>query len=244
MNPGLNPALTPQSPAGAHSIGLMVPINNTTMEPELRAWLPEVSRCHTVKIPRGKGLLTPEVLPEYLDGAFELARQFGSEGLEVLAYGCTAASFLAGPRADRQMQSRLSDSLGLPVVTTAQSMISALQLLGVSRVALVTPYSDMVNQRLRQYLADESIEVCAADSLHAPDVDALGRITAGEVAAMARTVMTDACEAMFIACSQLPTFEILKPLAAEFGRPVCSSIQATADEARRCLGSDPQVGQA
>jgi maleate cis-trans isomerase len=227
-----------------HSIGLMVPINNTTMEPELRAWLPQVAECHTVKIPRGKGLLTPEVLPEYLEGAFQLAQQFEGHGHEVLAYGCTAASFLAGPAADRQMQARLSDHLGLPVVTTAQSMIAALQRLGVSRVALVTPYSDLVNERLRQYLADEAIEVCAAGSLHAPDVDALGRITAGEVASMARQVMSDRCEAMFIACSQLPTFEILAPLASEFGRPVCSSIQATADEARHCLGPDSGGGSA
>jgi len=59
-------------------------------------------------------------------------------------------------------------------------------------------------------------------------VHALGQITSGQVADMARQVMHDDCDAMFIACSQLPTQAILKDLSLEFGRPVLSSIQATA----------------
>ena len=47
--------------------------------------------------------------------------------------------------------------------------------------------------------------------------------------------MTDGCDAMFIACSQLPTFNILQVLSAEFGRPVLSSIQATAQQLRTTL---------
>ena len=39
-------------------LGLMVPINNTTMEGELLKWLPAGSTCTTIKIPRGAGLLT------------------------------------------------------------------------------------------------------------------------------------------------------------------------------------------
>jgi maleate isomerase len=54
---------------------------------------------------------------------------------------------------------------------------------------------------------------------------------------MARTVMTDDAQAMFIACSQLPTHTILEPLSLEFGRPVLSSIQATAWRIQHTLSS-------
>jgi len=40
--------------------------------------------------------------------------------------------------------------------------------------------------------------------------------------------MDDSCDALFIACSQLPTYEILDSLQAELGRPAWSSIKATA----------------
>jgi arylmalonate decarboxylase len=68
-------------------------------------------------------------------------------------------------------------------------------------------------------------------------VIALGRITSEEVAAMAHQVMNDDCEAMFIACSQLPTQNILQSLSQSFNRPVFSSIQATAWNARQQLES-------
>ena len=69
-------------------------------------------------------------------------------------------------------------------------------------------------------------------SFYAPDVEALGRIRADEVERLARETMADDCDALFIACSQLPTATILDGLAREFGRPALSSIQATAQYAR------------
>ena len=84
----------------APHIGLMVPINNTTMERELLAWLPAGSTCDTQRIPRGKGLLTKEVLPEYVAQALTLAKAFDDPGVDVVAYGCTAAGFISGPAGD------------------------------------------------------------------------------------------------------------------------------------------------
>ncbi|MBI3937052.1 MAG: hypothetical protein HY323_08745, partial [Betaproteobacteria bacterium] len=60
----------------ALKVGLMVPINNTTMERELLVWLPAGSTCVTLRIPRGKGLLTAETLPAYKAQALALAARF------------------------------------------------------------------------------------------------------------------------------------------------------------------------
>src|SRR5262249_35281863 len=54
-------------------VGLMVPVNNTTMEVELAAWLPAGSTVTTVKIPRGEGLLARETLAAYCAAAIALA---------------------------------------------------------------------------------------------------------------------------------------------------------------------------
>ena len=218
-------------------IGLMVPINNTTMQPELLQWLPAGSQCTQHKIPRGKGLLTRETIPAYKQQALELAKAFANAPIDILTYGCTAASFLSGPQADAELADALAQTVGKSVVTTAQSMVLALQAQGMSHIALVTPYQDEVNDQLKSYLHQSGIEVVAFDSLRAPNVDALGLINAEQVATMARKVMTDAAQAMFIACSQLPTRTILEPLSLEFGRPVLSSIQATAWRVQHTLSS-------
>ena len=73
------------------NVGLMIPINNTTIERDLLAWLPAGSRCTTLRIPRGKGLLTSETMPAYKAQALALAARFTESDIDVVAYGCTAA---------------------------------------------------------------------------------------------------------------------------------------------------------
>jgi len=217
-------------------VGLMVPINNTTMERELTAWLPAGTECVTLRIPRGKGMLTSETIPAYKAQALKLAEEFSDHDIDILAYGCTAAGFISGPAADTELARSLSEVTGKPVVTTARAMVEALNDAGVNDIAVVTPYLEAVNTQLKAFLADGGIRVRAFDSLYAPDVDTLGRITGAQVDALSRRTMTAECSALFIACSQLPTYEILGGLGQAFGRPVLSSIQSTAWQVRRTLG--------
>jgi maleate cis-trans isomerase len=228
MDAGMSAKLSPLR------VGLMVPANNTTMQIELPAWLPEGSTVTTVKIPRGPGMLTKEAIPAYRDSAIALARQhFGNGGYDLIAYGCTAAGFLSGPAGDAELSAKLTEATGLPVVTVARAMVRALQHEKAKHVAVVTPYQDAVNAQLEAFLNDGGINVVRLDSLRAPDVHALGRITAPEVRELARKTMGPDCDALFIGCTQLPTRAILAGLQAEFGRPAWSSISATAWEAGR-----------
>lgn len=220
---------TPQHAKGKPlNIGLMVPINNTTMEGEMLGWLPEGSTCKTLRIPRGKGLLTEETLPAYRDAAIELAKQFNETPLDVIAYGCTAAGFILGPKGDDEIAASLTVTTGLPVVTTAHSMMLALREMGATNISLLTPYQDDVNNRLRDFLSSGDIRVGHFDSFYAADVVALGQITELQVAERAKLLCENDVDAMFIACSQLPTLNVVDSLSAIWGKPVLSSIQVTA----------------
>lgn len=216
-------------------VGLMVPINNTTMERELLAWLPAGSTCSTLRIPRGKGTLTAADLPAYIGQATTLARSFVPEGLDMVVYGCTAAGFIAGPERDAQVAAELNEVTGKPTVTTASAMTAVLAAIGAKRIALITPYLEAVNERLRTFLESSGITVEALSSFHAHTTDELAAITPAQIAERAREVMRDhpGVDALFIACSQLPTHGLTDELEHEFGRPVWSSIKATAWQACR-----------
>jgi maleate cis-trans isomerase len=213
-------------------IGLMVPANNTTMEGELLKWLPAGSTCRTLRIPRGAGLLTRDTVPAYKASALELARQFANDDLDVVVYGCTAAGFIYGPAGDAELAAQLSQVTARPVVTTARTMVDALEESEASEVAVVTPYHRVVNEQLTAFLAASGIHVRRLSSFEAANVEELGRISAEQVAQRARETMGDDCHALFIACSQLPTYSIVAPLEREFKRPVWSSIQASAWQAK------------
>ena len=217
------------------SIGLMVPINNTTMERELPAWLPAGSTCTTLCIPRGKGLLTPEAMPAYKAQELALAAAFADHDIDIVVYGCTAAGFIAGPAGEAELAAELAQVTGKPVVTTALSMVATLRETGARNIALVTPYPDPVNEQLKIFLKEGGIRVTRFDSFRVADVEDLGRIGSDAVANLSRTTMNGKCDALFIACSQLPTYDILEGLETEFGRPAWSSIKATARQLRRAL---------
>jgi maleate cis-trans isomerase len=209
-------------------VGLMVPANNTTMETELLAWLPAGASCRTLRIPRQQGLLTQADIPAYVGKAESLAADFSKDPVDLVVYGCTAAGILAGPERDAAIASSLERITGSPVVTTASSMVASLREEEAKDIALVTPYSDEVNERLKTFLARSEIRVRRMRSLGAANVEALGAIGAGEVAGLARETVDEGCDALFIACSQLPTRAIVGPLQKELGRPVWSSIKSTA----------------
>ena len=212
----------------AIKIGLMVPANNTTMEAELLAWLPAGATCRTLRIPRQKGLLTQADIPDYVSKGESIAADFRKDPVDLLVYGCTAAGILAGPERDAAIAVSLGKITGSPVVTTASSMVASLRGEGAKDIALVTPYSDEVNARLEAFLAQSEIQVRRMRSLGAENVEALGAIGAREVAGLARETVDEGCDALFIACSQLPTRAIVGPLEKEFRKPVWSSIKATA----------------
>jgi len=228
--------------ASALRVGLMVPINNTTMEAELLAWLPAGSTCRTLGIPRGKGTLTPKDLPAYVGQALTMAKAFSADDIDLVVYGCTAAGFMLGPGRDAEISAELSRGTGKPVVTTANAMIVALQHLGARHIALVTPYLDFVNERLRKFLEESGVQVEILASFRAQNVDELANITPAQIASLSREVMRETCDALFIACSQLPTYGILSALEHELGRPAWSSIRATAWHADRAARMVPAAG--
>jgi maleate isomerase len=117
-------------------------------------------------------------------------------------------------------------------------MVLALQAIGAQNISLLTPYQDDVNVRLRAFLKSGDIAVENFDSFYAADVVALGQITEAQVDHRAQPLCQSNVDAMFIACSQLPTLNVVEPLTQAWGKPVLSSIQVTAQYALEAANSN------
>jgi maleate cis-trans isomerase len=138
---------------------------------------------------------------------------------------------MSGPARDAEVAAELAAVTGKHVVTTASAMGAVLESIHARTIALITPYSDAVNETLKTFLPSFQIDVLS--TFRAQSVVELAAITPAQIAQRAHEIMRPGIDAMFIACSQLPTLAIVPTLERELGIPVWSSIRATAWQALR-----------
>jgi maleate cis-trans isomerase len=214
---------------------IVVPENNTTMEPEISALCPSLAPIPVARVKRPARTLLLEDLPAYAEATLDAIEPFADRQFDLVIYGCTAAGFLGGPEGNARMVERLRERAGATVVSTAGAMIDALHSAGVSETAVVTPYLQPVNDGLRRYLESSGVSVEVLNSFFCTTTAELGAITQEQVLDLALKTVTPRSKSLFVACSQLPTLNVVAQLRARLGIPVWSSIQATAWAGARAL---------
>ena len=207
---------------------IVVPENNTTMEPEISALCPALAPIPVARVKRPARTLLLEDLPAYAEATLDAIEPFAAERFDLVIYGCSAAGFLGGPSGNARMVDRLRERTRATVVSTAGAMVEALRSAGVSNTAVVTPYLRSVNDGLRDYLESSGIDVDTLNSFFCKTTAELGQITKDQVLEPARRTVTARSKSLLVACSQLPTLDVVARLRAELEIPVWSSIQATA----------------
>lgn len=214
---------------------IVLPENNTTIEPEISALCPALAPLAVARVKRPPRTLLREDLPAYAEATLESIAPFTNEPWNLVIYGCTAAGFLGGPESNAGMVARLRERTRAEVISAAGAMVDVLRQEGATETAVVTPYLEPVNEGLRRYLAASGIEVEALDSFFCKTTAELGAITEDQVVELARRTVTPSSKSLFVACSQLPTLHAIPQLRRTLRIPVWSSIGATAWAAARAM---------
>src|SRR5450432_623866 len=207
---------------------IVVPENNTTMEPEISAICPALAPIPVARVKRPARTPLLEDLPAYAEATMAAVEPFAGEQFDPVIYGCTAAGFLGGPAGNARMVERLRERTRATVVSTAGAMVDALQTEGVKSTAVVTPYLAPVNDGLRAYLEASGIAVETLNSFFCKTTKELGEVSEDQVRELALRTVSSQSKSLFVACSQLPTLNVVAQLRAQLAIPVWSSIQATA----------------
>jgi len=221
-------------------IGLLVPSINTTMETEFWRTAPRGVSVHTARIAGGRHG-TPEELRGMESASKQAAKEVAMVEPDVVVYGCTSGSFFEGPEWNRKISEQLSEIAGAPTVTTAGAMAACLIGGGHKKVDVVTPYVEVTNERLKQFLKAHGIEVVTLGTFDMLDMFDHAKIEPGEIYRKVREITTPKAEAVFVACTQLRALEVLDRLERDLGKPVYSAVQASAWQAYQAMGVDPGI---
>ncbi|MFE0366344.1 maleate cis-trans isomerase family protein [Streptomyces tendae] len=229
-------------PAPQRGVGVVAPFD-FALDRELWRWVPDDVSLHMTRtpfVPVEVSLDLARMVSEH-ETLGEAVRTLNAIAPEVVAYACTSGSFVSGIAGERAMCEAMTWAGAVPSVTTSGALLDALTELGVRRVALVTPYTVSVTRALEAYVAEAGVAVtgCAFMGL----TRHIWKVPYRDVADMARQAVPapGAADALFISCTNLPTYDVIPQLEAELRIPVISANQVTMWAALRRLGT-PAVG--
>jgi len=153
---------------------------------------------------------------------------------DVVAYACASGSFVNGMLGERLLVRTMVDAGAPAARTTSGAMIEALNLLGIRSLAIATPYIDEVTDRLVAYLAEHGVHTVASNGLGL--LGHIWRVSYQDVVDIVRQVDTPDAQALYISCTNLPTYDVIAPLERALGKPVITANQVTMWSALRAMG--------
>jgi len=210
-------------------IGVLAPPGNVAMERELPRFVPDGIVINHNRMSRPGAALTRESLLAMIDSLERSAHDLAQAHPEVIVYGCTSGSFLAGPGREDELGEKIREYTGIPGITTSTAVIRALKAVGASRVFMITPYPDDINEHEIAFLTHREIAVEGWDAFRCPASEDIRRISSEQVEALALShrEAIGRCDALFLSCTNMLTMDRIEAMEAALGVPVVSSNQAT-----------------
>ncbi len=224
-------------------LGLIVPPTNTVNEAEWARLMPDGVTFHTVRMPIHLGHMDEAARRQLVTDVAERVEELAAARVDCVAYACTAGSMI-NPR--HRLAQEIAERTGKTLVTTAASIVDALEWLGVRRVSIATPYHDALNQHEVEFLSENGIETLGIVGLglgaNGPaDFPLIAETPLDRIEAHARGALQPGSEALLITCTDFPTLPFLARLEAELGLPVVTSNTATLWAALAAAGYDAVV---
>jgi maleate isomerase len=221
---------------GPVRIGLVVFDEDTTTEEVLGAYpLAQWGvAAHVARMPLPLDLSEKGLRRTADDLADAAQRLIPSSALHAIGYSCTVGTLELGHERVREAIGR--GRPGVPVATPITGAVKAFAALGVTRIALLTPYGDVRTRLIIDHLAAAGIETVAGGAFLAVEEVDYARISHDSLRAAARGVFTPNAEALFISCTALRGTDLIGELEGAFRRPVVTSTQALLWEALGCAG--------
>lgn len=148
--------------------------------------------------------------------------------VKVIGYGCTSATYVLGRKGAEELVKRIEDRSGIPATTMGTAVVKAAIHLGISKVSVLTAYTDDLNQVLVDFFREFNIEVLRIEGLGLLSDQAIERETSPDLAyRKVKELDRHDAQGIVISCGQFRCLDSIAPLERDLGKPVITSNQAS-----------------
>jgi len=218
-------------------VGLIVPSSNTVAEVDFYRSLPAGSTLHTGRMfledttPEGESVMLDEHLPRAIS-------DLATARPDVMVFGCTSAGALRGNAYEAQLIRRIADETGAETFSVAASVRRAITSRSARRVGVVTPYVDSLNDKIRDSLEADGLEVAGIRGLGITDNFAIAAVAPERIAEFAVECFGGAeIDLLFASCTNFRALDARERIEQQLGVPVVTSNQAALEAVLDHLGA-------
>lgn len=161
-------------------IGMLTPSSNTVLEPESYALLRDVDgvSLHFSRFKVTEIGLDRQALGQFDDAPMlDAAELLAHAKVDCITWNGTSASWL-GLDADRALVRRIEERTGIRAATCVLTLFDILRRRGLTRIGLVTPYTEDVQQRIVGNFETEGLTTVAETHLGIRDNFSFGLVDA------------------------------------------------------------------
>jgi len=229
-------------PARKGAIGLIALATDHVCELDLRAIIPQNRLplyVNRIAFAQEVTITTLEAMRDGITSAAALILPGGR--LDVIAYGCTSGTMVIGE--DEVFARIRSARPGIACTSPPTAALAALRVLGARRIAVLTPYAEEVNNRVREYFIERGVEIASFGAFNKESDAEIAAIAPESIVAASQSLDSPAIEAIFLSCTGMRGLAVVEHLEALLGKPVITSNQAMAWHAMHLAGyTEPLQG--
>lgn len=226
--------------------GVIIPSTNTVVEHDYSLMRPEGITFHAGRMYIENAAADSddafEQLIQQIRAATETAvRDVMTAKPDAIVMGMSAETFWGGQEGNEQFTAGIEALSGLGVATGADACGRACRALGITKVAILTPYQPIGDKHVRTFFADIGLDVVRLTGLQCPSATAIAEVGEHTLRAALQELDGDDVDALIQVGTNLSMLRLADEAERWLGKPVLAINAVTVWHALRSNGFDDRM---
>ena len=212
--------------------GVLVPSTNTVVEPDFHQMAPPGVTVATGRIPIGAARMDDDAALEKMIEHVGAAIARSVEELmtcepDYLVMGMSSETFWGGRKGNEEFKQRIEGLSGRRIATGGSACERALGVLGVRRLAVITPYQPVGDRQVHAFLVECGYDVVGIESFRCTNAVEIAKVDPTAIRRAIANVNQPDVDAILQVGTNLSMLRLADEAERELGKPVIAVNAAT-----------------